>query len=86
MPRRRRRKKALPQPRIKLIAARETAKLTQKALGVLAACTTATIGDIESGRNRQPSHTKVVRIVRALKRHGLPNLTEPDLFPVKERR
>lgn len=86
MRRRRRLKKVLAHPRLKLIAARETARLTQKELGMLSRCTMATIGDIETGRNRQPSHDKVVRIVRALRAHGLPNVDEDALFVVKERR
>ncbi len=84
--RRARRRKAKPIPRLKLIAARETARLTQEELALLAACPSSAIGDIECGRNRQPSHTRVVRIVRALQRHGLPNITEDQLFVVKEKR
>lgn len=80
-PRPRKRKIA---PRTKLTAARETAKLTQQQLGALSACTVATISDIETGRNRQPAYTKVVRIVRALRAHGLPNITADDLFAVAQ--
>lgn len=71
-------------PRLKLRMARTTLKLSQKELGRLTRCTQATIGDIESGRNHQPSHEKVVRIVRALRAHGLPDVSVDDLFSVPD--
>lgn len=64
--------------------ARTTLKLSQKRLARLTRCTQATIGDIESGRNRQPSYEKVVRIVRALRANGLPDITADDLFAVAD--
>lgn len=79
---RRRGRQRKPHPRTKLLAARETAQLSQRQLASLSNCTEGTINDIESGRNRQPAYDKVVRIVRALQRHGLPNVTADELFAV----
>jgi transcriptional regulator with XRE-family HTH domain len=56
--------------------------MTQQELAAASGCTVATISDLESGRNRQPSHTKVVSIVRALRANGLPGAMIEDLFPV----
>lgn len=79
---RRRTRKRKSDPRTKLLAARETAKLSQRQLARFSECTEGTINDIESGRNRNPAYDKVVRIVRALQQHGLPNITADDLFVV----
>ena len=68
--------------RVTLRDARELAGLTRERLAELAHVNATTIYDIETGRNANPSHTNVVRIVRALQRAGLAGLTSEQLFPV----
>ena len=72
----------LPVPREGLRRAREATGMSQQDLATLAATTVATISDLESGRNREPSHSKVVNILRALRNAGLLSATEEELFPV----
>lgn len=72
-----------PTPRNRLKACRAQTHLSQRELAILAGCTTATIGDIESGRNRTPSHDKVVGIIRALRDRGCAAGAAENCFPVK---
>jgi transcriptional regulator with XRE-family HTH domain len=72
----------LPVPREALRRARENTGMSQQDLATLAGTTVATISDLESGRNREPSHSKVVSIVRALRNAGLISVSEEELFPV----
>ena len=65
-----------------LRAAREAVHMTQKALADAAGCTAATIHDIESGRNHDPSHAKVVRIYAALQKQGLRHMAQDDVFAI----
>jgi transcriptional regulator with XRE-family HTH domain len=71
-------------PRDALRKARESVRMTQKQLAEAAGCTTATISDLESGRNHQPSHDKAMHIFQALCDAGLMNMTIGELFPVSE--
>ena len=63
--------------------AREAAGLSRIALSRISGVTAPTIADIEDGRNQNPSHRTVVRLVRALHERGLTGLTADDLFPVE---
>ena len=76
--------KVTVKPREALRRAREATGLTQRQLADAAACTTATISDLESGRNHEPSHEKVVHIYRALCSHGMTNVTMDELFSVSD--
>ena len=49
-----------------LRAARKALGWSQANLAWASDCTTATIADLESGRNREPSYEKVTRICAAL--------------------
>lgn len=69
-------------PREGLRRAREATGLSQQELADAAGTTVATISDLENGRNREPSHAKVVSIVRALRANGLPGVSIEELFPV----
>jgi transcriptional regulator with XRE-family HTH domain len=69
-----------------LRAARQAVHMTQQALADAAGCTAATIHDIESGRNHDPSHAKAVRIYRALQKQGLSHMAQDDVFPIAEPR
>jgi transcriptional regulator with XRE-family HTH domain len=71
-------------PNTALRDAREAAEMSQHELAAASGCTVATISDLENGRNRQPSHTKVVRIITALRNNGLANVMADDLFPVEK--
>jgi Predicted transcriptional regulators len=73
-------------PRIRhliLLQARESVKMSQEELAAKAGVTPATISDLENGRNHDPSHTKAVRISRALCRAGAP-FTIDEIFAVPE--
>jgi transcriptional regulator with XRE-family HTH domain len=63
--------------------AREAAGLSRIALSRISGVTATTIADIEDGRNENPSHRTVVRLVRALNGLGLAGITSDDLFPVE---
>ena len=63
--------------------ARELVGLSRDALAEAAGTTPTTIYDIENGRNQNPSHETVVRIVRALQSAGLKGITSDTLFPVE---
>jgi DNA-binding XRE family transcriptional regulator len=65
-----------------LSEARRLTGLTQKALAEAADCSPADIVDLERGKNKNPSHALVIKIVRAFQQHGLAGLTAEDLFPV----
>jgi len=67
-----------------LKTAREAAKLTQARLARLSGVTAGTIWDIEHRRNKSPSHDKVVRLIRVLRGHGLPELSAADVFDVPD--
>lgn len=45
-----------------------------------------TVNDIESGRNRRPGHDTVTRIVRALRRRGMPGANAEVIFPVPDKK
>lgn len=64
--------------------ARRLTGLSQAQLDAAAGVRLGTTMDLESGRNKNPSHSTVVRIVRALHQRGLAGLTTEDLFPVTE--
>lgn len=64
--------------------ARDIAGLTQQELANRSGLTQTTIYDLESGRNKKPSHETVVRVVRALQRSGLAGVTAEQLFPIAE--
>lgn len=68
---------------VTLKEARELAGLSRDALAKAADTTTTTIYDLEVGRNQNPSHETVVRIVRALQTAGLKGITTEALFPVE---
>lgn len=70
---------------ITLKGARELVGVTQLQLERDAGLTRGTIHDLESGRTASPSHETVVKIVRALRRHGLTGIDGEALFPVPER-
>jgi transcriptional regulator with XRE-family HTH domain len=72
--------------RFPLRDARESVGMTQKQLAHAAGCTPATISDLESGRNHDPSHTKAVNIYRALQKQGLSHMAQDDVFPIAEPR
>lgn len=74
--------KMLRNPRPALKRAREAVGLTQAQLADAAKCTTATISDLENGRNHQPSHEKVVHIFQALINFGMSGTTMDELFGV----
>jgi transcriptional regulator with XRE-family HTH domain len=71
-------------PREALRKARRAVGWTQQQLAEAADCTTATISDLENGRNHQPSHEKSMHIFQALCDAGLMNVTIGELFPVSE--
>ncbi len=50
----------------------------------LANLTRGTVADIERGKNKNPSHETVTKIVRALQRRGLEGITAEQLFPVPD--
>lgn len=58
--------------------------MTQKELAEAAGCTTATVSDLESGRNHQPSHEKALHIYQALCDAGLMDMSIGELFPVSD--
>lgn len=64
--------------------AREIAGLSRNRLAELAGTTTTTIYDLETGRNANPSHETVIRVVRALQRAGLAGLSADQLFPIAD--
>ena len=68
---------------VTLLEARKLTGLTRQALADLADTNTTTIYDLETGRNKAPSHVIVVRLVRAFQKAGLRGLTAEDLFPVE---
>src|SRR5262252_2586413 len=70
------------QKRTALKQAREALGLSQRELGEASDCTTATISDLENGRNHEPSHEKVVHIFQALQAHGMTGITMDELFAV----
>jgi len=63
-----------------LRTAREAAQLSQARLAKLSGVTPGTVYDIETGRNRFPSHDKVARLIQVLRAHGMPDLTEEKVF------
>jgi transcriptional regulator with XRE-family HTH domain len=69
---------------VTITEARRVAGLTQVQLDELADLTRGTVADIERGKNQNPSHGTVTRIVRALQRKGLTGVTAEELFPVSE--
>ncbi len=64
--------------------ARNLAGLSRNRLAEMAGTTTTTIYDLETGRNANPAHETVVRIIRALQRVGLSGLTMDQIFPVAD--
>jgi transcriptional regulator with XRE-family HTH domain len=65
-----------------LSEARRLTGLTQAQLDDAAGLTRGTVTDIERGKNANPSHVTVTKILRALHHRGLSGLTAEDLFPV----
>lgn len=70
----------------RLRRARERARLSQAELARLAGLRAGAVivSDLELGRSRNPKHETVTRLVRALRRAGLKNLTADKLFPVPD--
>jgi transcriptional regulator with XRE-family HTH domain len=62
--------------------ARESVGMSQRDLAEAAGCTAATISDLESGRNHDPSHAKVVRIYAALQARNLRHMTMDEVFSI----
>ena len=67
---------------MKLVEARRLTSLSQADLEELAGVTKGTVADIERGKNKNPSHESVTKLIRALQQHGLAGLTAEELFPV----
>lgn len=65
-----------------LKTAREAAQLSQARLAELSGVTPGTVWDIEHGKNKFPSHDKVARLIQVLRQHGLPSLSEHDVFGI----
>jgi transcriptional regulator with XRE-family HTH domain len=59
--------------------ARRLTNLTQQKLEELAVVDRGAVYDLEAGRNRRPSHETVTRVVRALRKSGLPGITSDDI-------
>lgn len=66
--------------------ARTLVKLSQGKLADASGVKKSAISDIETGRvePENVSHGTIVRLVRALQRHGLPGLSADELFPVRD--
>lgn len=64
--------------------ARELANLTQSELDRRAGVPQGTTHDLESGRVLNPSWTRVIQIVRALRAAGMPGIEGEQLFPVPQ--
>lgn len=64
--------------------ARELLGISQHALDRDAGLPKGTVWELEQGHNQNPSHDKVTRIVRALRRRGLAGADAESLFPVPE--
>lgn len=64
--------------------ARRLTGLTQIQLDDRANLTRGTIADIERGKNKNPSHETVTRIIRALHAAGLAGVSAEDIFPVPQ--
>jgi transcriptional regulator with XRE-family HTH domain len=69
---------------VDLSEARRIAGLSQLQLDDLAGLTRGTVADIERGKNKNPSHETVTRLVRALKQRGFNGLSAEELFPVPQ--
>lgn len=64
--------------------ARELLGISQHRLDREAGLPKGSTWELETGANLQPSHEKVVRLVRALRRLGLAGADAEKLFPVTE--
>jgi DNA-binding XRE family transcriptional regulator len=64
--------------------ARRLTGMTQSQLDDEAELTRGTVADLETGRNKNPSHTIVTNIIRAFHNRGLRGVSADELFPVPE--
>lgn len=62
--------------------ARRLTGFSQDALEEAAGLNPGVVTDIERGKNKNPSHVIVTRIVRAFQKRGLVGLTADELFHV----
>ena len=69
---------------VTLPEARRLTNLTAAQLEDLAGVSRGTVVDIERGKNTNPSHAIVTKLVRALQGRGLAGLTANELFPVDD--
>jgi predicted transcriptional regulator len=64
--------------------ARDLLGLSKRRLDILAGVREGTVHQIESAKNRRPAYVTVVKIIRALRKAGLANISAEQIFPVAD--